>query len=172
MLLRPMAKNVLTIEKRIIFFKRSFITMFTYTTYKIPLTPEFPSPQLPLYRWQSLKYLSCCYALNCLNHFVWTVRWNSLEKKMHMVPIYSNLQKYNLIPFGYLYTNIAKFLIHILAKNHLTILRRAYKMIDQYRNIVPFVDIFAHVHYITTKNLRSKLRGIQPEEIKLPAGGC
>jgi len=39
----------------------------------------------------------CCDTFNCLYHILWRYHWYSLKEKMHMVQIYSNLMKYNLI---------------------------------------------------------------------------
>src|SRR5665811_2214344 len=90
---------------------------------------------------------------------------NGLEQKMNMVPVRADLKKMNFVPLFHFQTNLYQSLIHRLVKDHLAIFCRTDKMVQQYRNIVRFVYIFALTHK-QIYHLRCKQRGIKPSEIK------
>src|SRR5680860_1765368 len=83
---------------------------------------------------------------------------NGLEQKMNMVPVRADLKKMNFVPLFHFQTNLYQSLIHRLVKDHLAIFCRTDKMVQQYRNIVRFVYIFALTHK-QIYHLRCKQRG-------------
>jgi hypothetical protein len=80
-----------------------------------------------------------------------------------MILIYPYLQKLHLIALLNFHTHAFQCFIHTSVEYRTSVFRRKYQMVYQHRNIMTFVDIFAHIDI-----LRRKRRGIQPEENKLP----
>ncbi|OPY74896.1 MAG: hypothetical protein A4E63_00566 [Syntrophorhabdus sp. PtaU1.Bin050] len=73
-----------------------------------------------------------------------------------MILVRTNLKKFHLVTFLDLNTDLFHDFIHVLVKYRASLLCRKHQMIDEYRNIMAFMGIFAHLHI---------LQGIQPEGI-------
>ena len=82
-----------------------------------------------------------------------------LHEKMHVILIGTNLQEFHLVAFLNVHAHIFHHFIHVPVEDCTSVFRRKYEMVYEYRNIMAFMYIFAHLHI-----LRRKRRGIQPEE--------
>ena len=145
---------------------RILIAVFPYGTCKIPVRPEFSSPKLFFYLGTSLEYFPCCNAFDCRYDPCHTIRWNRLHEEMHMVLIRAYLQKLQLVALLNFYAHVFHCFINAWVKYRTSVFGRKYQMVYEYRNIMTFVDIFAHIDI-----LRRNRRGIQPEVIKGLSGG-
>ena len=78
------------------------------------------------------------------------------------------LHKDDLLPLGDLHTRLPQDPIAMLAKHDSAILGRTDHMIEQDRDIGTLVKLpaFAHSPPLPNQSERSKLRGIEPVEIK------
>ena len=123
---------------------RFFAPFMPHSIGKISLAPKFASPQNLFYLRHFLKYFSRRNTFHCLYYSIRTPCRNTLYKKMHMVPIGADFKKYHLISFPNLQANILNFVINFFAENHSPVFCRTNKVIQQNRNIMPFMDIFAH----------------------------
>ena len=83
-------------------------TMAANRTDEVPFGPKLTSPKLLLHRWHSLEYLTCRYHLDPLDYFHRTVCRNRLHKKMHVVFLNPNLQKFYLVPLRCFQTNFSQ----------------------------------------------------------------
>ena len=63
---------------------------------------------------------------------------------MYVVLINPNLQKLDLIALRYLQTNIPNYSFNLCVKNQSPVLGWTNNVIDQYRNVVSLVYVFAH----------------------------
>jgi hypothetical protein len=139
---------------------RVLIAMFPYGTCKIPIRPEFSSPKLFPYLRTPLEHFPCRNAFDRRYDFCHTIRRDRLHEEMYMILIYPYLQKLHLIALLNFHTHAFQCFIHTSVEYRTSVFRRKYQMVYQHRNIMTFVDIFAHKDI-----LRRKRRGIQPEEI-------
>jgi len=139
---------------------RMLIAVFPYGTCKIPVRPEFSSPKLFSYLRTPLEHFPCRNAFDRRYDFCHTIRRDRLHEEMYMILIYPYLQKLHLIALLNFHTHAFQCFIHTSVEYRTSVFRRKYQMVYQHRNIMTFVDIFAHIDI-----LRRKRRGIQPEEI-------
>jgi len=121
-----------------------FISMLADRADVIAFPPKFTTPKQLLDFRHLSENLSGSYALNGLHHFLGAICWHRLHQKMHVVLINTNLQKLYLIALRYLQTNIPNYSLHLFIKNHSPVFGWTNNVIDQYRNVVSFVNIFAH----------------------------
>ena len=140
---------------------RMLIAVFPYGTCKIPVRPEFSSPKLFSYLRTPLEHFPCRNAFDRRYDFCHTIRRDRLHEEMYMILIYPYLQKLHLIALLNFHTHAFQCFIHTSVEYRTSVFRRKYQMVYQHRNIMTFVDIFAHIDI-----LRRKRRGIQPEEIQ------
>src|SRR5215207_4541509 len=108
-----------------------FAGMLTNCRNKIAFCPKLPTPKLLLDLRNTFEDFTSRYALNYPDNFRWTIAWNRLNKKMHMVFINTNFQKLNFIAFSDFDTNFSQFFIDLIAKNDTTILGWTYNVINQ-----------------------------------------
>ena len=139
---------------------RMFISVLPYSTCKISIRPEFSSPKLFFYLGASSEHFPCRNAFDHRYNSRYAVRWHCLHEEMHVILIDSYLQKLHLITFLNFHAHLFYCFIHPFVKHRASVFCRKYQMVDEYRNVMAFVDIFAHINI-----LRRKRRGIQPAEI-------
>ena len=135
--------------------------MFANSAGKIPIGPEFSSPELLLHLRAPFEDLPCGKALNRGYYLGHGVDWDGLHEKMHVVLVRADLQEFHLVPVFYLYTYLFHYRIHILVEDGTPVLCGKNQMVYKYRDIMALMEVFAH---LTT--LRRKRRGIQPEVIQ------
>ena len=140
---------------------RFLIAMFPYTTCKISIRPELTTPELFLYLGTPLEYFPGSDAFDNRYRSCYAIRWNRLHEKVHVILIRADLQEFHLVAFLNLHAYIFHYFIHVLVEYCTSVFCRKNQMVDEYRNIMAFMDIFAHLHI-----LRRKRRGIQPEVIQ------
>jgi len=70
-----------------------FISMTTYSINIKPFCPKLSSPEFLLNLWMKFENLLCCNAFYRLDYPCWTLHWNTLNQKMDMVIICTNLTK-------------------------------------------------------------------------------
>ena len=75
--------------------------MFAYRTGKIPIRPEFPTPQLLLYLRTPTEYLTRRQAFHQHYNLRHAVGWYRLHKEMNVILVSADLQKLYLIAFLY-----------------------------------------------------------------------
>jgi len=83
-----------------------------------------------------------------------------LHKKIHVVFISPDLQKYDFLPLGDFQTHRTNYLIDIFAENHPSIFRRTDNVIQQESNVMALADVLAHPSILSV--LRGKPRGMYP----------
>lgn len=137
------------------------IPMLSYSTNKVYIRPELPTPKLLFYVRAPLEYFPDSNAFYDRYYPGQAVRWNRLHEKMHMIGIRTNLQKLHLITLLNFYTYLLHHFIHILIEHYPPVLCGKHQMIDKHRNVIALMNIFAHLHI-----LRRKRRGIQPAGIE------
>ena len=120
------------------------ISMLTNRTDIIALPPKLSTPKQLLDSWHLPENFSGCNALYCLHHFFRAIPWHRLHQKMYVVLINPNLQKLDLIALRYLQTNIPNYSFNLCVKNQSPVLGWTNNVIDQYRNVVSLVYVFAH----------------------------
>jgi len=64
---------------------------------------------------------------------------------MNMVLFNPDLNEGNFVPLCNFQTHILENGIDLICKHHSSVLGRAYQMIQQYRYVALFMDIFAHM---------------------------
>ena len=140
---------------------RMFIAVLPYGTCKISIRPEFSSPKLSFYLGaSSSEHFPCRNAFDRRYNSRYAVRRHSLYEEMHVILIDTYLQKLHLITFLNFHAHVFYCFIHSFVKHRASVFCRKYQMLDEYHNIMTFVDIFAHINIS-----RRKRRGIQPAEI-------
>jgi hypothetical protein len=113
---------------------------------KISICPKFSSPKFGLNFRVFLKYLFCYNTFQNCNYRRWTHLGNRLNQKMNVIVVCSDLQKVYLISLLNLYTYYLHCLIYRFAEYNSAIFGRTYKVIQQYRNIMRFMNVFAFAH--------------------------
>ena len=136
--LKPLISNV--------FRNTCLISKLANCIHKISIRPKFTSPQLFFHFRMILEYFSSYYTFYHPDKFAGTLFWNRLNQKMNMILVCPNLKKMNLISLLDFQTNILQRFVNSFAQHNLSILRRTNKMVQQYRNIVRFVYVFACAH--------------------------
>jgi hypothetical protein len=71
---------------------------------------------------------------------------NTLNQKMNMIFVRSNLQKVNIVALLNLKTDLLQRLINCFAENNSAVLGWTNKMVQQYRYIMRFMYVFAFAH--------------------------
>ena len=137
------------------------IPMFSNSASKVAIRPEFASPQLLFHFRAALEHLSCGNAFYHRYDFGYTVCWNGLHQKMHMILICTNLQEFQLISLLYVQTNFLHHIVYMIIKYCTPIFCWKYQMVYQYRYVMTLMYVFAHIGI-----LRRKRRGIQPQGIQ------
>jgi hypothetical protein len=138
-----LVRFVITLLSHIIAQGR-FISMLTNRTYVKSFSPKLSTPKQLLDFRHLPENLSGSYALDGLYHLLGTIPWYRLHQKMHVVLINTNLQKLYFVTLSYFQANIPNNSLHLLIKNHSSIFGWTNNVIDQYRNVVSLVYIFAH----------------------------
>ena len=113
---------------------------------KISICPKFPSPKFGLHFRMFLKYLFCCNTFQNRDDARCTHFWNRLYQKMNVIFICPDLQKMYFISLLNLHTYFLQSFIYCFTEDHSAIFGRTYKMIQQYRNIMRFMNVFALAH--------------------------
>lgn len=103
---------------------------------KIPVGPEFPSPELLLHLRAPFEDLPCGKTLDRGYYLGHGVGWDGLHEKMHVVLVRAYLQEFHLIPIPYLYAYLFHYGVHVLVEYGASVLCRKNQMVDQYRNIM------------------------------------
>ena len=136
-----------------------------HRVYEVTFSPELSAPQLLLHLRCFRKHFARNYTLH---------RRDDPRRTVISAPIGSeSVHGLDLILFPgrnlpalfNLNAGFPQNLVHTLTHHHSPILRCAHHMIHQHRYIVTFVDVTtSHLYHIPLS--RSKLRGIEPSEIK------
>ena len=121
-----------------------FISMTANRVDEESFRPELSSPQLLFDFRNTFKNLPRCYTFHNLAEPSRTERWNRLKQKMNMIRIRSDFNETDLISLTYLQTNLFQLGINLFIENNPAIFGRTDQMIQQYRNIVLFVDKCTH----------------------------
>jgi hypothetical protein len=139
----------------IFFFNPLISNIFRYTYLiskladcvdKISIRPKFSSPKFGLHFRMFLKYLFCSNTFQNRDNGRCTHFGNRLNQKMNMVLVCPDLQKVYLISLLNLQTYFLQSLIYCFAEYYSAIFGRTYKMIQQYRNIMRFMNVLAFAH--------------------------
>ena len=131
------------------------IAVFSNSSSKVAVGPEFASPQLLFHFRTTAEYLSCGKAFYDRYDFGYAIGWNGLHQKMYLILICTNLQEFQLVSLLYVQTDFLHNLVHMIIKNCTPIFGREYQMVYQYRYIMALMYVFAHIAI-----LRRKRRGI------------
>ena len=108
-----------------------FISMTTNGIDIKSFCPKLSSPKFLLYLWMKFEYLFCCNAFYRLNYPCWTLHWNTLNQKMNMVIICTNLNKRNFKTLGNLKANFFQTLINRCVEYNPKVFCGTNKMIQQ-----------------------------------------
>ena len=129
-----------------IFRDTCLISELADRVHKISIRPEFSSPQFCFHFRMFSEYFSGCDTFYHPDNLIRTFHWNGLNQKMNMIFVSPNLQKVNFIPLLNFKTDGFHRHINSFAKNHSSILSWTNKMVQEYRNIVRFMYVFAFAH--------------------------
>jgi len=139
-----------------IFFLQPLITNVSRYTYLVPklahcvdkisICPKFTSPKSGLYFRMFYKYLFCYNTFQNRDDVRCTHFGYRLNQKMNVIFVCPYLPKMNLISLLNLNTYFLQRLIYCFAEYHSAIFGWTYKMIQQYRNIMRFMNVFVFAH--------------------------
>jgi hypothetical protein len=118
---------------------------------KVSVRPELSSPQLLLYLWAGRKYLSGRDALDDLHDLLRAVDWHRLHQKMNVIFVCTYLKERYLIAFADLEANLFELEVYFRAKYHLAVLGWTNYVVQQYRNVMAFMDEAANSSSILTQ---------------------
>jgi len=122
------------------------ITKFAHRVNEISVRPKLPAPELLFHLRGLFENLPGPDAFQHPNYLGCALLWNRLNQKMNMVLIRPNFKKMDFISLFDLQTNLFQRLINCLIEHNSTIFGRTYEMIQQYRNIMRLMYIFAFAH--------------------------
>ncbi len=100
-----------------------------YTSDKISIVPQFPTPQLLLHLGKLLENFAGRNTFQPLRYLGRTIAWGDRKKYMHMILHYFLGIHLKAIPFGNLLKNPLQPIRYSLAQNHPTIFRHPHHMI-------------------------------------------
>ncbi len=150
-LLIPMQDFVFLALLHYIITNHFFIAMFSDCACKISVRPELSAPQFLFYMRASFEYLLCSYTLydpyNNLGH---AIGGNTLHKKMNMILITANFQKIYLVSLFNFQADLFQNLVNRLINYRTSVFRWKNKVIQQYSDIMAFMDVFTHSPIIRT----------------------
>jgi hypothetical protein len=137
------------------------IAMFSNSSSKVAVRPEFASPQLLFHFRTTPEYLSCGKAFYDRYDLGYAIGWNRLDQEMYMILICANLQEFQLVSLLYIQADFLHNIVYMIIKYCTPIFGRKYQMVYQYRYVMTLVYVFTHI-----ATLRRKRRGIQPQGIQ------
>ena len=138
LLLKPLVSNI--------FRNTCLISKLTDCVNKIPITLKFSSPKLFFHLWILPENLSCCNTFHNRYNLCRTYSRYRLYQKVDMIVVRPYLKKVNFISLLNFKTCILQRFINLFTYNYSPIFGRTYKMIQQYRNIMRFMNAFAFAH--------------------------
>ncbi len=112
----------------------------------ISTCPKFTAPKRFFYLWMKPEYFLRPNALDRANYLFRSIRRNTLNQKMNVVTIKTNLQKMNVVPFLYSKTNLLERSRNRFIMNVSPIFDGANKMIEQQTLVMTLVNMFTHNH--------------------------
>ena len=112
----------------------------------IPASPKFAAPKQFLYLWMELENFLSRNALYRSDYLFRSIRRNTLNEKMNVVAVKTDLQKMNIVTFLYTKTNLLERCGNRFIKNSSPIFDRTNKMIKQQTLIMTLVNMFTHNH--------------------------
>ena len=136
--LKPLVSNI--------FRNTCLISKFANRIHKISICPKFSSPQIFFHLRMLLEYFSGRYTFYHPYDFAGTFSWNRLNQKMNMIFVCPNLKEVNLISLLNLKTNFFHRYIDLFTEHNSSIFGRTNKMVQQDRNIMRFMYVFATAH--------------------------
>ena len=110
----------------------------------VPIRPEFSTPKVFPNCRHPEENLASSDAFDRADDLCWAVSRDRLHKEMDMVTIGTDLDKGKFVPQGNLQADILQHPIHFGREHRSSILGRAYDMIQQDRNIMATMNLFAH----------------------------
>ena len=148
------------------------IPMLSHRIDEIPFPPKLTTPELLLDLGGLREHVPRGQPLHRPDKLRGTIRRHGLNQKMDMVLLRPHLPKDDLLPLGDLQARLPQDPIDMLAQHDSSILGRTDHRREQDRDIVTLVKIpaFAHSPPLPNQSERSKLRGIEPVEIKKSGG--
>ena len=139
----------------------AFISVLAHGARKISVGPKLPSPQLLLHLWALLEYRSCRNALDHRHDLCHAIRWHRLHQEMHVILVCTNLQKLYLVPQLNSNTRLLEHHLNLLVYHYPAVLCREHQVIQQYRDIVIHVNVFAHPTTIPPQGAANSARVIK-----------
>src|SRR5450759_1470284 len=136
--LKPLVSNV--------YRNTCLIAKFTDCVNKISITPKFPSPNLFFHLWILSENLSGRDTFHNRYNLCRAHSRYRLYQKVDMVVVRPYLKKVNFISLFYFKTYVLQRFINLFTYHNSPIFGRTYKMIQQYRNIMRFMYVFAFAH--------------------------
>jgi len=124
--------------------QRRLISMLSNRTVVIALAPKLSTLKQLLDSWHLPENFSGCNALYSLRHFFRAIPWRRLHQKMQVFLIHPNLQKLALITHRYLQINNPNHSFNLSVKDHSPVFGWTNNVINQDRNVVSLVYVFAH----------------------------
>ncbi len=112
----------------------------------IPARPKFATPKQVLHLRMKPENLLRRNALDRSDYLFRSIQRNTLNQKMNMVAIKTNLQKMNIVAFLYIKANLLERSGNRFVKNSSPIFDRANKMIKQKTLVMTLVNMFTHNH--------------------------
>ena len=144
-----------------IFLNYLFIAILTYRIHVISARPEFSTPELFPYFRVTSEDLFCGNTLYDLHNHTWRKNRDTLDEKMDVVFIGTNLNEVDLKPFPDPHTHFLQRVFYFFGKYLPSVLRWTYDVVKQQRLIVSLEDMLAHP-YILPRSRASRNLLIEP----------
>jgi len=129
-----------------IFLDHFLISILSYGVHIVTACPKFSAPKQPFYLGMKPKNLFCRNTFNSTDYLFGGIRWYTLNQKMDVVSIKSNLQKMNFISLFYLQADLFKRYRNLIIQYIPPIFDRTNKMIKKQTLVMTFMDMFTHNH--------------------------
>ena len=141
-----------------VFAYRLFVSVLAHCAGEVPVRPKLATPQFLPHLRTAFENLSGRYAFDHRHNLCHAVSGNRLHQKMNVIFVRSNFQKLDLVPLFDSKARLFEYLVNLFIDYSPSVLRRKHDVVQQYRDVVTLVYVFAH-----PRRLRPKGRGIDPQ---------
>ena len=121
-----------------------FIPVTAYGTDKIAFGPKLAPPQTLFDGRDAVKDLTSRETFDDLDNLGRAIARYRLHQKMDMILVGTNFSKGYCIPFSDVSADVFQHGVDFRVKDDPSILRRTHDMVNQGRDVVPFMPIVAH----------------------------
>jgi hypothetical protein len=127
----------------------SLIPVLAYGIHIVPARPELTTPEHLLHLGMDAEDFFGGDAFNYLSDRLWCHHWDTLDKKMDVVLIGSDLDEMHLMPLADTFADIFEGMLHLVRKDFSPILCRTHHVIEKKGLIMSLSDMFTHPPILT-----------------------